>query len=186
MLRKACAAFLPHLSSPAQPYLAVNVSVSDIYSGEFPVQLARTLASLDMPASRLVLEVTEDMLLGDEQLAAQTLAQLRSQGVRIAIDDFGTGYSSMSYLSHYQVHIIKIDRSFVRNLATSAQDQKIVRAIISMAADLDLSVITEGVETQEQSTLLRSMGCVLQQYMFSRPQPARQWAGVTGLPATAE
>lgn len=187
VLRKACTAFLPHLSSPAQPYLAVNVSVSDIYSGEFPVQLAKTLASLDMPASRLVLEVTEDMLLGDEQLAAHTLAQLRSQGVRIAIDDFGTCYSSMSYLSHYQVHIIKIDRSFVRNLATSAQDQKIVRAIISMAADLDLSVITEGVETQEQSALLRSMGCVLQQgYVFSRPQPARQWAGVTGLPATAE
>jgi EAL domain-containing protein (putative c-di-GMP-specific phosphodiesterase class I) len=66
----------------------------------------------------------------------------------------------------------------VRNLATSAQDQKIVRAIISMAADLDLSVITEGVETREQSALLRSMGCVLQQgYVFSRPQPARQWAG---------
>ncbi|MFD2752528.1 putative bifunctional diguanylate cyclase/phosphodiesterase [Comamonas terrae] len=186
VLRKACLDFLPHLASPAQPYLAVNVSVSDIYGGEFPAQLAKTLASLGMPANRLVLEVTEDMLLGDEQLAAETLAQLRAQGVRIAIDDFGTGYSSMGYLSHYQVHIIKIDRSFVRNIATSPQDQKIVRAIISMAADLDLSVITEGVETQEQSALLRSMGCVLQQgYVFSRPQPAAQWAGMTRLPAAA-
>ncbi|GGH61115.1 hypothetical protein GCM10010975_24490 [Comamonas phosphati] len=177
VLRKACIAFLPHLTSPAQPYLAVNVSVSDIYGGEFPAQLAKTLARMGMPADRLVLEVTEDMLLGDEQLVGQTLAQLRSQGVRIAIDDFGTGYSSMSYLSHYQVHIIKIDRSFVRNLTTNPQDQKIVRAIISMASDLDLGVVTEGVETEEQSALLHGMGCVLQQgYAFSRPQPTTHWA----------
>ena len=186
VLRKACIAFLPHLTSPAQPYLAVNVSVSDIYGGEFPAQLTKTLARTGMPADRLVLEVTEDMLLGDEQLAAKTLAQLRSQGVRIAIDDFGTGYSSMGYLSHYQVHIIKIDRSFVRNITTNPQDQKIVRAILSMASDLDLSVVTEGVETEEQSALLQGMGCVLQQgYVFSRPRPALDWAGRTTLMAAA-
>jgi diguanylate cyclase (GGDEF)-like protein len=178
VLRKACLAFLPHLASPTQPYLAVNVSVSDIYGGEFPAQLARTLARMGMPADRLVLEVTEDMLLGDEHLAAETLAQLHSQGVRIAIDDFGTGYSSMGYLSHYKVHAIKIDRSFVREITTNPQDQKIVRAIISMASDLNLGVVTEGVETEEQSALLRGMGCVLQQgYAFGRPRPAADWAG---------
>ena len=176
VLDKACRAFLPHLESPTRPYLAVNVSVSDIYGSEFPAQLAQTLAAVGMPPARLVLEVTEDMLLGDEQLVAEALARLRDQGVRIAIDDFGTGYSSMGYLSNYQVHIIKIDRSFVRNITTNPQDQKIVRAIVSMANDLELSVVTEGVETPEQVAMLRSIGCVLLQgYAFSRPQPAEQW-----------
>ncbi len=176
VLDKACRAFLPHLETPTQPYLAVNVSVSDIYGSEFPAQLAQTLAALGMPPERLVLEVTEDMLLGDEQLAAQALARLREQGVRIAIDDFGTGYSSMGYLSNYRVNIIKIDRSFVRNITTNPLDQKIVRAIVSMASDLELSVVTEGVETPEQIEMLRSIGCVLLQgYAFSRPKPAEQW-----------
>lgn len=184
VLRKACQAFLPHLEHPQQPYLAVNVSVSDIYGDEFPRQLQQTLASLGMPASRLVLEVTEDMLLGDEKLAARMLARLRELGVRIAIDDFGTGYSSMGYLSKYQVHIIKIDRSFVRHITTNPLDQKLVRAIVSMASDLELSVVTEGVETAEQSALLRKLGCVLQQgYVFSRPHPAQHWAGQTTVPA---
>jgi hypothetical protein len=124
----------------------VNVSVSDIYS-EFPVQLARTLASLDMPASRLVL--------GDRGHAAGRRTTGGPDPGPVAQPGRAHCHRRLRHqlllheLSvHYQVHIIQIDRSFVRNLATSAQDQKIVRAIISMAADLDLSVITEGVETR--------------------------------------
>lgn len=177
VLRQSCEAFRPHLANPECPYLGVNISVSDIYTGDLPNRLAEILKETGMPASRLILEVTEDMLLHDENSAIEVLAQIRSQGVRIAIDDFGTGYSSMGYLSKYQVHLIKIDRSFVQNIATSSQDQKIVRAISSMARDLELSIITEGVETTEQSDLLRKMGCLLQQgYLFGKPQPAAQWA----------
>lgn len=176
VLRKACMAFLPHIESATQPYLAVNVTVSDLYGCEFPEQLAQTLDSMGMPAERLVLEVTEDMLLCDEERVAEVLGQLHALGVRLAIDDFGTGYSSMGYLSSHRVQIIKIDRSFVRHITTSPQSRKIVRAIASMASDLELNVVTEGVETREQSELLRGLGCVLQQgYLFSRPLPASQW-----------
>src|SRR5690606_1646083 len=141
ILRSACRAFLPHLGNPCSPYLAVNVSVSDIYASDFPAQLAQVLAEVGMPPQRLVLEVTEDMLLGDQQHVAAVLEQLRGQGVRIAIDDFGTGYSSMGYLSSYQVNLIKIDQSFVRRLLDSPSDRKIVRAIVSMAGDLELDVV---------------------------------------------
>lgn len=155
----------------------MNVSVSDIYASDFPAQLAQVLAEVGMPPQRLMLEVTEDMLLGDQQHVAAVLEQLRGQGVRIAIDDFGTGYSSMGYLSSYQVNLIKIDQSFVRRLLDSPSDRKIVRAIVSMAGDLELDVVVEGVETEAQIELLQELGCrLLQGYVFSRPRPAAEWA----------
>lgn len=178
MLRSACRAFKPYLVAASQPYLGVNVSVSDINEEEFPGRVAAILAEEGIPAERLVLEVTEDMLLGNEGNVTEVLGRLRELGLHIAIDDFGTGYSSMSYLSNSMVNIIKIDQSFVRNLASSSSDRKIVRAIVSMAADLELKVITEGVETTEQLELLRQMGCrLLQGYFFGRPQPADSWLG---------
>lgn len=182
MLRSASKAFKPYLEKPSRPYLGVNVSVSDINAEEFPVRVAAILAEEGIPAERLVLEVTEDMLLGDVGNVTQVLGRLRELGLRVAIDDFGTGYSSMSYLSSFMVNIIKIDQSFVRNLTSSSSDQKIVRAIASMAADLELSVVTEGVETPEQLELLQQMGCrLLQGYFYGRPQPADSWLGDKGL-----
>lgn len=182
MLRAASRAFMPYLEAASRPYLGVNVSVSDINAEDFPERVAAILAEEGMPAERLILEVTEDMLLGDSGNVAQVLGRLRALGLRIAIDDFGTGYSSMSYLSSFMVNIIKIDQSFIRNLIDSSSDQKIVRAIVSMAADLELSVVTEGVETPEQKELLRQMGCrLLQGYLFGRPQPAHSWLGEKGL-----
>lgn len=178
MLRSACRAFKPYLAMASQPYLGVNVSVSDINEEEFPGQVAAILAEEGIPAERLVLEVTEDMLLGDEGNVTLVLGRLRELGLNIAIDDFGTGYSSMSYLSSFMVNVIKIDQSFVRNLTSSSSDQKIVRAIVSMAADLELKVVTEGVETPEQLELLCQMGCrLLQGYFYGRPQPADSWLG---------
>jgi len=182
MLRAASRAFMPYLEAASRPYLGVNVSVSDINAEDFPERVAAILAEEGMPAERLILEVTEDMLLGDSGNVAQVLGRLRALGLRIAIDDFGTGYSSMSYLSSFMVNIIKIDQSFIRHLTDSSSDQKIVRAIVSMAADLELSVVTEGVETPEQKELLRQMGCrLLQGYLFGRPQPAHSWLGEKGL-----
>ncbi len=177
ILRTACHAFLPHLDNTCSPYLAVNVSVSDVYASDFSTQLAQLLDEVGMPPQRLMLEVTEDMLLGDQQLVADALQRLRAQGVRIAIDDFGTGYSSMGYLSNYQVNLIKIDQSFVRHLLDRPSDRKIVRAIVSMAGDLELGAVVEGVETDAQVELLRELGCrLLQGYAFSRPRPAAEWA----------
>lgn len=182
MLRSASRAFIPYLAAPSAPYLGVNVSVSDINAEDFPERVAAILAEEGMPAERLILEVTEDMLLGDSGGVTEVLRRLRELGLRIAIDDFGTGYSSMSYLSSFMVNIIKIDQSFIRNLTVSSSDQKIVRAIVSMAADLDLRVVTEGVETPEQLALLQQMGCrLLQGYLFGRPQPAHSWINEKGL-----
>lgn len=176
VLRLACDAFRPYLQLPSSPYVAVNVSVSDLYGECFPDTLMSILEEEGIPPQRLVLEVTEDMLLGDTATVTAALARLRDNGVRIAIDDFGTGYSSMSYLSSHMVNIIKIDQSFVRRIVTKESDQKIVRAIVSMAADLELSVITEGVETEEQVALLRDLGCVLLQgYAYGRPRPPHEW-----------
>ena len=186
VLRQSCRAFAAHLTAPQRPYLSVNVSVSDIYADDFPSRLATILADEGVPPDRLVLEVTEDTLLGDVRTVTRALARLRELGVRIAIDDFGTGYSSMSYLSNFMVNIIKIDQSFVRNIASNPLDHKIVRAIVSMAADLELSVITEGVENDEQIALLRRLGCVLLQgYAYGRPRPAAEWADSTRLAATS-
>lgn len=179
VLSQACREFRPHLSAPHRPYLSVNVSASDIHASHFPAQLADILTQQGVPAERLVLEVTEDMLLSDTQDVLRSLARLRELGVRIAIDDFGTGYASMSYLSTYMVNIVKIDQSFVRNILDNPPDQKIVRAIVSMAADLDLEVVTEGVETPEQVAVLRKLDCrLLQGYVYSQPRPPADWTGI--------
>jgi diguanylate cyclase (GGDEF)-like protein len=170
MLHQACRGFRPQLEASGRPYLAVNVSVIDIYADSFPERFIAILSEEGIPPDRLVLEVTEDILLGEVNIVKQALTRLRKQGVRIAIDDFGTGYASMSYLSNYMVNIIKIDRSFVQNILTNKSDQKIIRAIISMATDLDLIVITEGVETQLQIIKLQSLGCkLLQGFVYGRP-----------------
>jgi diguanylate cyclase (GGDEF)-like protein len=176
MLRLACQGFKPQLDAISQPYLSVNVSVIDIYTDAFPTPFMEILSEEGIPPERLVLEVTEDILLGEVNIVKQALTRLREQRVRIAIDDFGTGYASMSYLSNYLVNIIKIDQSFVQNILTNESDQKIVRAIVSMAADLDLTVITEGTETIEQVEILNSLGCKLMQgFVYGNPMPPSEY-----------
>jgi EAL domain-containing protein (putative c-di-GMP-specific phosphodiesterase class I) len=109
----------------------------------------------------------------DPESAAMTLARLKDMGLSISIDDFGTGYSSLSYLKRFPIDCLKIDRTFVRDIATDPDDAAIVTAIITMAQSLKLDVVAEGVETQEQVDFLRARGCAAAQgYYFSRPLPA--------------
>jgi diguanylate cyclase (GGDEF)-like protein len=176
ILRKACRSFSPQLNAAVSPYLAVNISVLDIYADEFSRCLSEILIDEGVPPDRLVLEITEDILLGNVNIVTQALSRLRKHGIRIAIDDFGTGYASLSYLSNYMVNIIKIDQSFVNNILVNESDQKIVRAIVSMAEDLELAVVTEGVETIEQISLLRSLGCILLQgYVYGSSKPMQEY-----------
>jgi diguanylate cyclase (GGDEF)-like protein len=149
LLQNACEEFKPLLAFDPTLYVAVNVSVRDLYTPNFAELVADILLQTQLPADRLVLEVTEDMMLGDVKLVQQVLSDFYQMGVRVAIDDFGTGYSSMSYLTSYQVNTIKIDQSFVRRLDRGETSQKIIKAIVSMANDLGLMVVTEGAETQE-------------------------------------
>ena len=172
LIEHACIEFKPLLVYDPTLYVAVNVSVRDLYTPNFAERVADILTQTQLPADRLVLEVTEDMMMGDVKLVQQVLSDFYQMGVRVAIDDFGTGYSSMSYLTSYQVNTIKIDQSFVRRLDRGDTSQKIIKAIVSMGNDLGLTVVTEGAETQEQVEMLNTLGCVyIQGYFFGRPQP---------------
>jgi diguanylate cyclase (GGDEF)-like protein len=127
-----------------------------------------TMLEFDAPGTGLGVEVTEVGLIRDLKHATAALASLRERGVSVALDDFGTGNSSLSLLQHLPIDAVKIDRSFIRNLVVNKRDRALVRAIISMASELDISVIAEGVETEEQADILRSMGCTnAQGFLYS-------------------
>ena len=129
------------------------------------------LAARGVPASSLMIELTESALAESPQEVATVLGGLRELGVRVALDDFGTGYSSLSYLAGLPVDELKIDRSFVTELGTSSTSLTLARTVVQLARALDLLTVAEGVETIEQADLLRGMGCQLGQgYLFSRPQ----------------
>jgi EAL domain-containing protein (putative c-di-GMP-specific phosphodiesterase class I) len=135
------------------------------------------LATSGLPPERLELEITEMVLLGDNEATLATLFQLRDLGVRVAMDDFGTGYSSLSYLQSFPFDKIKIDRSFVSDIAEGVGSLNIVRAVTAMARGLGMTTTAEGVETTEQLEMIRAEGCTeMQGFLFSQPLPAGEVA----------
>jgi diguanylate cyclase (GGDEF)-like protein len=167
VLRQACMAAT---AWPGTIGVAVNLSAVQFRGGHLLDAVEAALAESGLAPSRLELEITESVLLqkSDDQLA--TLHRLRALGVRIALDDFGTGYSSLSYLRSFPFDKIKIDRSFIGDLATNHESQVIVRTIIGLAIGLGMAVTAEGVETTEQMAVLREEGCAqMQGDLFSRP-----------------
>ena len=153
--------------------IAVNVSPRQFRHGDFFNQVRNALAESGITPSRLVLEITEGVLLHNPEQAQALLVSLQQLGVRISVDDFGTGYSSLSYLKRLPLSSLKIDRSFVRDMAESQNDRVIVSAVLSMARELGLQVVAEGVETIEQLDFLRDKGCpFVQGYYIGRPMPA--------------
>lgn len=153
--------------------LAVNVSPVQFRSGTLALKIVAALSASGLPASRLELEITEAVLIRDDEAALAILHQLRRIGVRIALDDFGTGYSSLSYLQRFPFDKIKIDRCFVNDIAEANGSSGIVRAVVNIAAERHMTTTAEGVETQQQLELLRALGCSeMQGYLFSPPKPA--------------
>jgi EAL domain-containing protein (putative c-di-GMP-specific phosphodiesterase class I) len=153
--------------------IAVNVSPRQFRHGNFFNQIRHALAESGIAASRLVLEITEGVLLHNPEQAHALLASLQELGVQISVDDFGTGYSSLSYLKRLPLSSLKIDSSFVREMETSANDRVIVSAVLSMARELGLEVVAEGVENAAQLDFLRDKGCpFVQGYYIGRPMPA--------------
>ena len=133
------------------------------------------MAETGIAASRVVLEVTEGVLIDDPRKAQARLEALRALGVRIALDDFGTGYSSLSYLQKFPFDRLKIDRSFVASLGTSGNSGAIIQSIVTLGHALGMKVLGEGVETDEQRVLLRLAGCdELQGHLLAMPAPAAQ------------
>jgi diguanylate cyclase (GGDEF)-like protein len=164
--------------------LAVNLSARDLLDESLPGTIVELLAANDVPASRLELEITESVILADPLRARRILLALSEIGVRIAIDDYGSGYSSLSYLKHLPVDVIKIDRSFVLNMATDASDAVIVRSTVELGRSLGLTVVAEGVETATNWEQLKTLGCELAQgFYLSRPVPPDEIAALLGRPA---
>ncbi|MGO2245697.1 MULTISPECIES: EAL domain-containing protein [Halomonas] len=150
--------------------ISVNVSSVQFQQPEFVRNLEGLLAQTQAPPGRLVLEVTESLLMRDPTRVRNTMLKLRAQGVRFAIDDFGTGYSSLSYLKRLPLDELKIDQSFIRELLTDKADAAIVDTTILLAVSLGLTVVAEGVEKQEQLDWLKGHGCYRYQgYLFGRP-----------------
>ena len=155
--------------------MAVNLSAVHFKRGNLEQSVIAALEESCLAPDRLELELTESMLISDTDSVLATVKRLKQLGINLSIDDFGTGYSSLSYLKRFEVDKLKIDQSFVRDLATDADDAAIVRAIIQMARSLKLTTIAEGVETEELSTLLRLAHCdEIQGYWFAKPMPATQ------------
>jgi diguanylate cyclase (GGDEF)-like protein/PAS domain S-box-containing protein len=158
--------------------VAVNLSAKQFRRRDLDALIRGVLAVTGVPAGLIELEITESCLMDEPEEAVRLLANLRAAGLKISVDDFGTGYSSLSYLTRLPLTALKIDRSFVRDVATSAEAASIVRAVIDMAHNLGFTVIAEGVETEEQVAFLRRHGCDLGQgFLFDRPMPAHELAG---------
>jgi len=172
VLRTACA---EAASWPDHIHVAVNVSPVQLKSQALALKIMGALAASSLPANRLEVEITEAVLIHDDETALAILHQLRTIGVRIALDDFGTGYSSLSYLKRFPFDKIKIDRCFIGDIAEVDGSSAIVQAVVNIAASRNMTTTAEGVETQQQKERLQTLGCTeMQGYLFSAARPGAE------------
>ncbi|MBT9460852.1 MAG: GGDEF domain-containing protein [Rugosibacter sp.] len=168
VLEKACQV-VSQWRAKAQPlYVSINVSALQIPNALPPATIISALARHGLPPDALAIEITEGVLMGNVSVAQTWMTQLGEAGLRVYLDDFGTGYSSLSYLKRFPLNAVKIDKSFIHDLAEDSNDKALVNAIVTMAKSLSLDVIAEGVESAEHLRILREMGCRLGQgFLFS-------------------
>jgi diguanylate cyclase (GGDEF)-like protein len=153
--------------------MSINLSSRQFDQGDLVERLAAWLMAADLPGHCLKLEITESMVMGNVDLAIGLMLQFKALGCRISLDDFGTGYSSLSQLRRFPLDTLKVDQSFVRHMADSAEDYAIARMIIDLGQTLGMDIIAEGIETPEDAARLRSLGCNFGQgYLWSKPVPA--------------
>ncbi|PKO53623.1 MAG: diguanylate cyclase, partial [Betaproteobacteria bacterium HGW-Betaproteobacteria-20] len=156
--------------------LAVNVSAKQFHQANFVAQVLEVLDHTGADPTRLKLELTESLLVENIDTTIKKMAQLKAKGVNFSLDDFGTGFSSLTYLKRLPIDQLKIDQSFVRDILSDPNDASIVRTIITLGESLGLSVIAEGVETEEQRKFLITNGCHnYQGYLFSKPVPVSEF-----------
>lgn len=181
VLRTACEQMAAWQQSPATPgwgmRVSVNVSARQLEDLELPGQVAQAIADSGLAAGSLILELTETALLVGGETAYAALNNLVGAGAALSLDDFGTGYSSLTHLARFPIDALKIDRTFIAGLDKDPRDTAIVSAVIALGAELGVSVIAEGVETQHQLAVLRRMGCpAVQGFLFDRPGLVPSWA----------
>lgn len=159
--------------------IAINVSNLQLQDAGFCTQIDETLVRYGLDAQRLEIEILESALISKSAIVSENLDRMRVMGVNVALDDFGTGYSSLSYLTDLAANVLKLDRGFIRDLAEDERQQVIVARIISLAQSLEFTVVAEGVEEEAQRAILERLGCDLYQgYLYSRPLPAADFAGL--------
>jgi EAL domain-containing protein (putative c-di-GMP-specific phosphodiesterase class I) len=178
VLREACAQSMAwHRQGLPPVRIAVNLSARQFIDDNLPEQTAKTLQETGMDPALLEFEITESMMMYNTDKTIEVLSAFRKMGIRIAIDDFGIGYSSLSHLKEFPIDIIKMDRSFVKDIPADQADAAIADAIIAMGKRLGIRVVAEGVETHAQLVFLRERGCdEIQGYYFSKPLPAGEFA----------
>jgi diguanylate cyclase (GGDEF)-like protein/PAS domain S-box-containing protein len=173
VLREACTAAVSWQKySDESPCVSVNLSSYQLQKQNIPELVEKVLAESGLAAEKLILEITESLLISDDTETLNQLQNIRDLGVKISIDDFGTGYSSLSYLKKFPISNLKIDRSFIMGLPDDHEDAALVNAIVAMSQSLGLKVIAEGVETQQQADFLKAINCQwIQGYLNSKPLP---------------
>jgi EAL domain-containing protein (putative c-di-GMP-specific phosphodiesterase class I) len=152
--------------------VSINMSPRQLIKGHGDQIAIAYLQAIALDSTHIVVEITEGLLLDDSPDITEKMERLRNGGIQLSLDDFGTGYSAMAYLKKFDINYLKIDRSFVRELETNADDRAITEAIVVMAHRLGLKVIAEGVETEGQRALLAAVGCeYIQGYFYAKPMP---------------
>jgi diguanylate cyclase (GGDEF)-like protein len=169
VLRRACK---ETLGMAGGPRIALNISPVQLHDSGLPQRLLKVLEECGFPPGRLEVEITEAALVSDFESAREILFELKRHGVHIALDDFGTGYSSLRHLRELPFDVLKIDRSFIKNMDETHESWMLVRTIVSLARNLGLGVIAEGIETAKQAHDLEAIGCEMGQgYHFGKPEP---------------
>ncbi|WP_374515491.1 putative bifunctional diguanylate cyclase/phosphodiesterase [Niveibacterium sp.] len=176
-LQAACKQMAAWVAQGVAPRaVAVNLSGISFRHVRLLSAVSSALAAAGLPANRLELEMTESVLMRDVELTYEILAELKRMGVRLMVDDFGTGYSSLAYLKRFPIDVLKIDRSFVKDLDRDSSDAAITSAVMAMSQELGLAVVAEGVETEAQAAALARRGCkAMQGFLFARPLPAAEF-----------
>ncbi len=181
-LAEACAALRrieKKLKVKEPLYMSVNFSSHDFAQHDFVDNMLSTIRKADVDPHQIKLEITERLLIQQPDNAKETLQACRDAGIGIAIDDFGTGYSSLSYLYYFPIEILKIDQSFIRVMYKEERSLELVKSIIGLGKNMNLTVIAEGVEDREEARLLRDMGCdTAQGYYFAKPMPEDDVVGL--------
>lgn len=180
ILRHACLHNAAWQDAGLRPMrVAVNISGTQLGHRSFIEQIERALNESGLSPQYLELEITESTMMRADEIGTRNMNYLKQRGIRLAVDDFGTGYSSLSTIKQYPIDSLKVDKGFVRNLVTDADDAAIVTAIIAMSRSMNLKTIAEGVETVEQLRHLTALGCTaIQGYLISRPLPADQFCAL--------
>lgn len=190
VLRTACLQLQEWLSQfPRLPslYISVNISPNSLWQPNFATWVNEALSNSSVSPDRLVLEIVETALIQDVELAVQVFSKLRAQRVRVGLDDFGIGYSSLAYIKEYPIDVLKIDRSFTSHVTTKPEVKAVVRAVVTLARELNVGVIAEGIETADQLVVMKEAGCEYGQgNLFSEPlSPENVWSLLLKLQETS-